>query len=83
MDEIKKQCNIDKFNVLIADCEGFLETFFDENPCFYDDIRLIIFEADGREKCNYEKITTMLKCKGFTKILEGWQNVWTKEILKS
>ena len=74
MDEIKKQCNIDKFNVLIADCEGFLETFFDENPCFYDHIRLIIFEADGRKKCSNVRDL---------KILEGVQNVWTKEILKS
>jgi FkbM family methyltransferase len=65
-----------KFNVLVADCEGFLETFFDENPNFYDQIRLIIFEADYPDKCNYNKIKNTLEDKGFTKLLEGHQNVW-------
>jgi FkbM family methyltransferase len=66
------------FNVLVADCEGFLETFFDENPTFYDALRLIIFEADYPEKCNYKKITDTLSAKGFTKLVEGHQNVWRK-----
>jgi len=65
-----------KFNVLVADCEGFLETFFDENPNFYDQLRLIIFEADYPNKCNYYKIKTTLKNRGFTKLVEGHQNVW-------
>lgn len=65
-----------KFNVLVADCEGFLETFFDENPNFYDQLRLIIFEADCTDKCNYRKIKNTLEDKGFTKIKEGHQNVW-------
>lgn len=50
-----------KFNVLVADCEGFLQQFFDENPEFYDNLRLVIFEADYPEKCNYGKIVTKLK----------------------
>lgn len=65
-----------KFNVLVADCEGFLETFFDENPNFYDQLRLIIFEADCPDKCNYIKIKNTLTNKGFTKIKDGFQNVW-------
>ena len=65
-----------KFNVLVADCEGFLETFFDENPNFYDQLRLIIFEADCPDKCNYIKIKNTLKNRGFTKLVEGHQNVW-------
>lgn len=68
-----------KFNVLVADCEGFLETFFDENPTFYDTLRLIIFEADYPEKCNYEKIKNTLAAKGFVKLVEGHQNVWKKD----
>jgi FkbM family methyltransferase len=55
LDEIKNKYNL-KFNVLVADCEGFLEVFFDENPNFYDDLRLIIFEADYPNKCNYNKL---------------------------
>jgi len=77
LNEIKEIYNLN-FNVLVADCEGFLEVFFDENPDFYDNLRLIIFEADYPEKCNYDKIRNNLQKKGFTKLLEGHQNVWTK-----
>ena len=75
LDEIKIKYNL-KFNVLVADCEGFLEVFFDENPFFYDNLRLIIFEADYSEKCNYDKIKNKLIEKNFNKIIEGHQNVW-------
>jgi len=77
LDEIKQQHNW-KFNVLVADCEGFLETFFDENPEFYDELRLCIFEADYPDKCNYDKIRVILKEKQFTELLNGHQNVWIK-----
>ena len=67
------------FNVLVADCEGFLESFFDENPDFPDTLRLIIFEADYPEKCNYTKIRSILEYdKEFTELLFGHQNVWIK-----
>jgi FkbM family methyltransferase len=77
MDEIMQKTNL-SFNVLVADCEGFLELFFDENPSFYDTLRLIIFEADYPQKCNYNKIRNTLKAKNFTEILKGPQNVWIK-----
>lgn len=77
LDEIKIKYNLN-FNVLVADCEGFLEMFFDENPNFYNNLRLIIFEADYPEKCNYDKIKTKLMELNFIKILEGHQNVWIK-----
>lgn len=77
MEEIMKKHNL-TFNVLVADCEGFLELFFDENPNFYDMLRLIIFEADYPEKCNYNKIKNALKEKGFIEKLYGHQNVWIK-----
>jgi FkbM family methyltransferase len=79
LNEIKKIYNL-KFNVLVADCEGFLEVFFDENPELYDEIRLIIFEEDYREKCNYNKIKYELRKRNFTQLLEGNQNVWVKYI---
>lgn len=66
------------FNVLVADCEGFLETFFDENPTFYDTLRLVIFEADYPDKCNYEKIKDTLLKKGFVNVVSGFQNVWRR-----
>lgn len=77
LNEIQEKYNL-KFNVLIADCEGFLGDFFDENPDFYDNLRLIIFEADYPEKCDYNKIKNNLIKKNFTKIIEGSQNLWVK-----
>lgn len=86
VEEIKEKYNLN-FNVLVADCEGFLETFFDENPAFYDGLRLIIFEEDYPEKCNYGKIRNTLFEKGFTKVTEnatGWgHSVWTKSVSKT
>lgn len=77
LDEIKQKYKI-TFNVLVADCEGCLEQFFDENNGVYDDLRLVMFEADYDNKCNYDKIKTNLANKGFKNIIEGHQNVWKK-----
>jgi len=77
LDEIKNQYNL-TFNVLVADCEGFLEVFFDENPNIYKDLRLIMYEADYPEKCNYDKIKNNLINHNFSCIEEGFQNVWIK-----
>lgn len=77
MADIGEKYNLN-FNVLVADCEGFLERFFDENPNFYDGLRLIMFEADYVEKCNYTKIRDALQQRGFTEKLHGHQNVWLK-----
>jgi FkbM family methyltransferase len=77
MDEIMKETNL-TFNVLVADCEGFLEFFFDENPNLYDMLRLIIFEEDYSDKCNYNKIRDTLRKKDFIEELNGHQNVFIK-----
>jgi FkbM family methyltransferase len=77
IEEIIEKHNL-TFNVLVADCEGFLECFFDENPTFYDTLRLIMFEADYPEKCNYNKIRDTLREKGFIEKKNGHQNVWIK-----
>ena len=44
------------FNTLIADCEGFLETFFDENKQLFHDLELIIIECDQPQRCNYKRL---------------------------
>ena len=77
LDEIKKKYNL-KFNILIADCEGCLEVFFDENPTFINDLRLIIFEADYPKKCNYNKIIKTLISNNFKMVLQGFHNVCIK-----
>ena len=77
LNEIKEIYNL-SFNVLVADCEGFLETFLEENPNLYNEIRLIIFEADYIEECNYIKIKEILKIKNFINLLDGHKNVLIK-----
>lgn len=67
-----------KFDTLVADCEGFLESFMDENPCLYDQLSLIIFEKDYANKCNYDKIMNELKNHGFKNIVPGFHEVWSK-----
>lgn len=78
--QVKEMYNIEKFSVLVADCEGFLETFLSENPEIYDTIRLLIFEADYKEKCNYNNIENELKLRNFKNLLKGDQNVWIRFI---
>lgn len=81
LDEIKKTTGIEKFDVIVADCEGFLETFFDENPEIVKDLRLIIFEQDYPDKCNYEKVKKLLSDNGLIEIFSTPHNgnvVWAK-----
>lgn len=67
-----------KFDTLVADCEGFLEEFFDEHPHLYDQLHTVIFEADYPSKCDYNKIRDTLKSHGFREIITGFQNVFKK-----
>jgi len=68
------------FNVLIVDCEGCFESFIDENLSFLDNLRLIIYESDYPQKCDYNKIKNILLNKKFTNIdIWGNQHVWIKK----
>ncbi len=78
LNEIEQKFNI-KFNVLFADCEGFLETFLNENPLLLVQLRLIIFEQDEPTKCNYNKIKNNLKKKSFKQLVDGFHTVWIKD----
>jgi FkbM family methyltransferase len=75
--EIKSKYNLN-FNVLFADCEGFLEQFLNENSDILDNLRLIIFEKDYPDKCDYKKIKIQLQNKKFKQLLYGFHNVWIK-----
>jgi len=77
LNDIQNIYNLE-FNVLVADCEGYLETFLDENPILYNNLRLIIFEADYSDKCNYDKIRQNLINNNFICKLQGFQNVYIK-----
>lgn len=67
------------FNVLVVDCEGCFEIFLDENKDFIKDLRMIMYEADYPQKCNYVKIENILIENGF-KVIDVWFNqyVWIK-----
>lgn len=75
LNEIRDKYNLN-FNVLFADCEGFLEQFLNENSLLLDNLRLIIFEEDYPQKCNYENIKIKLKENKFKQIKNGFHNVW-------
>ena len=69
-----------KFNILIADCEGCLCKFFEENETFLNQLELILLEQD--RECGYESLYNKFSQHGFTKvesILNDYQQVWTKE----
>ena len=77
VEDIEKEYNL-KFNTLVADCEGCLEKLFDENPQFYKNLRLVLFEKDSPDKCNYNKIIDNLKSNGFEQIVDGFHSVWKR-----
>jgi len=79
LESLLKKYNIPKIDTLVADCEGFLETFFDEHPNLYNDLRVVIFEADAPHRCNYDKIRKNLSEYGFREEVGGFQNVWLKD----
>ena len=78
LEEVEQKFNLD-FNVLVADCEGFLGIFLEENPKIYNKMRAIIFEADMTHLCDYDKIRDNLLSNGFIEKLKDHQNVWIKE----
>jgi FkbM family methyltransferase len=67
-----------KFDTLVADCEGFLGQFFEENPHLYKQLKLVIFEKDSPDRCDYNVILENLKTHGFTNLVTGFHEVWKK-----
>jgi len=67
------------FNVLVADCEGFLETFYRENKSLFTKLRLILFEKDRPELCNYEYIINELEALGFKKVRDTFHSVYIRD----
>lgn len=77
VEDLERQYDL-TFDTVVADCEGFLEEFFDEHTQLYDQLNTVIFEADYPNKCNYTKIRTTLKEHGFQQVIHGFQNVYKK-----
>jgi len=75
-----------KFNVLVADCEGCICNFLEENPILLSNLELIIFEKDNSKQCNYiiltEKLNKQFRLVDFIKFKDQTDNhyeVWVKK----
>lgn len=77
VEAIEQNYNL-KFDTLVADCEGFLGQFFEENPDLYKQLKLVIFEKDSPGTCDYSIILNNLKNHGFTNLVSGFHEVWKK-----
>jgi FkbM family methyltransferase len=60
------------FNVLVVDCEGALENFYNENKEFFKQLRLILFERDRKEVCDYNYLENEFLKLGFKKEERGY-----------
>ena len=77
LDEVQEKYNL-CFDTLVADCEGFLESFMDENPVLYTQLVRILFEKDCPDRCNYDKIKEQLVLHGFKCLVDETHEVWQK-----
>lgn len=66
------------FTALIADCEGCLEGFIKENKYFVAQLRMITYEKDFGEICDYVWIANELQSMGFKNVKNGFHTVWEK-----
>ena len=83
LSEVKEKYGLD-FNTLVCDCEGFLETFLDENPDLLLNLKLLIMECDSVQRCNYDKIRENLSSAGFSLIeRKYYHEVWRKSVSES
>jgi len=91
LDVVKKMYNID-FNVLVADCEGFLLEFMEDNMNFIRNLNIIIYEEDcginhpiNDDYIDYGKVENILKNFNFecvetiTDKIELANKVWIKK----
>lgn len=77
LEQIKNETGLE-FNTLIADCEGFLEQFFDENYPEILKIDKFLFECDCPHRCNYDRICTLLDCYFYKQHENTFHQVWIR-----
>ena len=77
LEEIEKRYDV-SVNCLVADCEGFLEQFFRENPELASRLDMVIFESDGVDWCDYDYVKDTLRRAGLHPIVDGFQSVWVR-----
>jgi FkbM family methyltransferase len=75
--DLKKKYNLN-FNVLVADCEGCLENLLEDIGSDIQNYNKILMEKDFPKLCNYDKIDSYLKSKGFECVRDGFHSVYLK-----
>lgn len=68
-----------KFDCLVADCEGCICDFFKENGKYIKNFKMIIFEGDYPDECDYYKIKLMLIEWGFDIVVDKFVSVYIKK----
>ncbi len=70
------------FTTLVADCEGCIEPFLDENEAILQTLDTVIMEEDQPHKCNYGKVQGLLQKYNFKVVERGfdevYRSVWKK-----
>jgi FkbM family methyltransferase len=77
LEEVQEMYGL-KFTALVADCEGFLQTFFEENPHMYDQLNIVLYEEDYIWKCDYPSIARKLREHGFVNLVWGTHFIWKR-----
>jgi hypothetical protein len=75
-----EMAQVPKIDTLVADCEGFFETFLIENQDILKDLRVVMFECDGNPsfQTNYENVKQMLRDAGLVEKVNGFHCVWLR-----
>lgn len=76
--EIEIKYNL-KFNCLVADCEGFMEIFLNENIDYIKNFKKILHERDQPQMCNYTNVHNILINNGFICIKDEFEAVYVKD----
>lgn len=71
--ELEKSYGL-KFDVLVADCEGFIGQFVEENDM--SQFKVIILEKDQCHMCDYDKVENSLSSVGFLRISNHFKEVY-------
>lgn len=77
--DIMKMLNL-KFDTLVADCEGCICSFLEENEHYVKKYRMIILEQDLPNLCNYKAVNKKLISWNFKLTSPGFVSVWHRKI---
>ena len=85
LEVLQEVYGITKFTHLVADCEGGLIDFFEENREFFSHLEGIYFEADTKNgmQVDYEGMKSFLRKKGFEPKQTGFREYWERVKLGS